>query len=247
MRNAELWKPTRFVLRGGRLRASRDRKQCALASRLAVDLTGALYAEHLPRWCKGKLLDLGCGKAPLHGVYSKHITQSVCADWPNSIHQSPFLDLACDLGSPLPFRDASFDTLLLSDVLEHVPDPGLLWREMARVLRPGGRLILNVPFLYWIHEAPHDYGRYTEHALRRFAAGTGFDLLALHPIGGSREVIVDLLSKRLARKMLVGKPLALVLQELCFLICRTGRGARRIEKTGRSFPLAYFLVAELRA
>jgi len=247
MRNPDLWNPTKFVLRRGRLRASRDRKACALASRLAVDRTAALYEEHIPAHCRGRLLDLGCGFVPLHGVYAPHVERSVCADWPNTIHKSSNLDVACDLTSELPFLDACFDTVILSDVLEHVPDPSLLWREMSRVLRPGGKLLLNVPFLYRIHEAPHDYYRYTEFALRRFAEQSGFDLLLLQAIGGVREVLADLIGKRLERRPLLGKPLALAVQAAAFRIGNTKLGAKKTAKTGRTYPLAYFLVAERRA
>jgi SAM-dependent methyltransferase len=247
MRNPELWKPTKFVLRGGRLRASRDRKECAVASRLAVDRTAALYAEHVPAHCRGRLLDLGCGSVPLHAVYAPYVEGSVCVDWPKTIHQSPNLDLACDLAARLPFVDRCFDTLILSDVLEHVPDPALLWSEMARVLRPRGKLLLNVPFLYRIHEAPHDYYRYTEFALRRFAERSGFDVLVLQAIGGVREVLGDLIAKRLERRPILGKPLALAVQAACFRIGNTKLGAKKTAKTGRTYPLAYFLVAERRA
>jgi SAM-dependent methyltransferase len=247
MRNPELWKPTKFVLRRGRLRASRDRKECAVASRLAVDRTAAVYAEQIPAHCRGKLLDLGCGFVPLHGVYAPHVSGSVCVDWPKTLHRSPNLDVACDLAARLPFVDASFDTLILSDVLEHVPEPSLLWSEMSRVLRPRGKLLLNVPFLYRIHEAPHDYYRYTEFALRRFAERSGFDVLLLQAIGGVREVLGDLIAKRLERRPILGKLLALAVQAACFRIGNTKLGAKKTAKTGRAYPLAYFLVAERRA
>jgi SAM-dependent methyltransferase len=244
MRNPHLWRPTRFVRRGGRLRASRDAAVVAVGSRLAVNRVADLYAEHAPRHCAGRLLDLGCGQVPLHAVYAPHVARSVCVDWPRSLHASPCLDAAVNLADPLPFRAASFDTILASDVLEHVPDPGLLWREMARVARPGGKLLLNVPFLYWIHEAPHDYHRFTEHALRRACEESGFRVLLLEPVGGLREVLADIWAKRLARRPLVGKPLAAALQALCYALGNTRWGAARSRKTARAWPLAYFLVAE---
>lgn len=61
--------------------------------------------------------------------------------------------------------DAAYDTVLCSEVLEHVGEPEAAVAEMARVLRPGGTLILSVPFLARLHEEPHDYYRYTEHGL----------------------------------------------------------------------------------
>jgi SAM-dependent methyltransferase len=64
-------------------------------------------------------------------------------------------------GAALPFAGASFDTVLLLEVLEHVADaPGVL-AEIARVLKPGAVLLISVPFLYPIHDAPHDYLRFT--------------------------------------------------------------------------------------
>ena len=244
MRNPHLWRPTRFVLRGGRLRASRDPSVVGVGSRLAVDCVARLYSEHVPRHCSGRLLDLGCGQVPLHQVYAPFVERSVCVDWPSSHHASPCLDAAVDLSEPLPFRAQSFDTVLASDVVEHVPDPRLLWREMARVTRPGGKLLLNVPFFYWIHEAPHDYYRYTEFALRLLSEEVGFRVLHLEAIGGLREVLVDITAKRLAKKPLLGKPLASALQGACLWFGRTAWGAARSRKTGRAYPLAYFLVAE---
>lgn len=69
-------------------------------------------------------------------------------------------DLFAD-GAALPFPEDSFDTVLLLDVLEHVRDARGVLDEIARVLKPHGRLLLSVPFLYPLHDAPHDYRRYT--------------------------------------------------------------------------------------
>lgn len=65
-----------------------------------------------------------------------------------------------------PVSDATYDTVLCSEVLEHVANPHAALREICRVLRPGGALLLSVPFLARLHEEPHDYFRYTEHGLR---------------------------------------------------------------------------------
>lgn len=72
----------------------------------------------------------------------------------------------------LGLRDASFDVVLCTEVLEHLPEPQRAADEMFRVLRPGGTLLLTTRFLFPIHDAPHDYFRYTKyglrHLLRRF-------------------------------------------------------------------------------
>jgi len=76
----------------------------------------------------------------------------------------------CDLRC---FEDASFDAVFLLEVLEHVATPDLAISEVHRVLEPGGVLALSTPFLFEIHEAPHDYFRFTEHGLRFLLRGFG--------------------------------------------------------------------------
>jgi SAM-dependent methyltransferase len=71
------------------------------------------------------------------------------------------------------FADASFDAVFLLEVLEHVATPDLAISEIYRVLAPGGVLVLSTPFLFEIHEAPHDYFRFTEHGLRLLLRGFG--------------------------------------------------------------------------
>ncbi len=74
----------------------------------------------------------------------------------------------------LAFCDGSFEVILCTEVLEHIPDPQSAIDEMFRVLAPGGRLVLTTRFLFPIHDAPHDYFRFTKyglrHLLRRFDA-----------------------------------------------------------------------------
>ena len=70
--------------------------------------------------------------------------------------------------------------------------------KTARLLKPDGKLILGVPFLYWLHEEPHDYYRYTEFALDRFCQLSGLRLVELTPYGGLPEVFIDMSSKCLA-------------------------------------------------
>ncbi len=240
MKNAERWRPTKFVLRGGGWRTSRDPAEVGAGSRLITDAVARCYGAELPRHARGRLLDLGCGAVPLYGAYRALVDEVTCVDWAAGEH----VDLACDLSEPLPFADASFDTIVLSDVLEHVPDPALLWREMTRVLRPGGRIVMNVPFFYWLHAHPHDYYRYTRFALERFVRLNGLQLLALQPLGGVLDVLADLLAKLLDKLPLVGGLLARGLQAAVGAFGRTKPGARVAEVSARHFPLAYFLVAQ---
>jgi SAM-dependent methyltransferase len=67
----------------------------------------------------------------------------------------------------LPFRDGVFDLVISQEAVEHVPDPFLAVREMARVLRPGGRLYLQAPFIIGYHPGPEDYWRFTRAGMRQ--------------------------------------------------------------------------------
>ena len=176
MRNAETWRPSKYVLRGPRLCGARDTAEISVGSQLIADLNAEGYSRLLPRFAKGILLDLGCGKVPLYGVYQNYTSNVICADWPASLHGSNHVDVACDAGMILPFRDEVFDTVLASDVLEHIYDARGLIAEVARILRPGGHVIINTPFMYQLHECPHDYHRLTAFALERMFAEAGLEM-----------------------------------------------------------------------
>jgi len=66
----------------------------------------------------------------------------------------------------LPFRSGAFDTVVASQVFEHLHTPDRAMDEVVRILRTGGRAVIAVPFLYFLHQQPHDYYRYTEFGLR---------------------------------------------------------------------------------
>jgi SAM-dependent methyltransferase len=102
------------------------------------------------------------------------------------------LDAVADL-TRLPFRDASFDSALNVVTLEHVRDPGLALSEISRVLRPGSGFLLAVPHEWEVHQAPHDYFRYTRHGVEALLSGAGFEIVSLAPAGG----FFRLLSRRL--------------------------------------------------
>lgn len=240
MKNASQWKPSKFELRRGRWRGARDPRELGIGSRLISDLVARLYERHLPAHARGALLDLGCGKVPLYAIYAPHVDAVTCVDWAPGEH----IDLACDLSQPLPFGDARFDTIVLSDVLEHMPDPELVWREMTRVLRPGGKVVMNVPFYYSVHAHPHDYYRYTSFALERFVRINGLELVELLPVGGLLEIFADLCAKSFSKLPLIGPPLAMAIQFFAGAFGRTTPGARVARVSSRHFPFGYFMIAQ---
>ncbi len=240
MKNRAQWRPTKFEMHRGQLRGSRDARELGIGSRLISDLVAAQYQAQLPGHARGALLDLGCGKVPLYAAYAPHVDEIICVDWAPGEH----IDQSCDLSQPLPFGPDRFDTIILSDVLEHIPEPALLWREMTRVLKPGGKIVMNVPFYYSVHAHPHDYYRYTNFALERFARLNALELVYLVPIGGIVEIMTDLCAKALSKLPVAGPPLAMATQAVVGAFGRTRPGARVARVSSRHFPFGYFMIAQ---
>lgn len=244
MKNRDRWKPSKYITTEGRLIASRDSNEVNVGSRLMADTIARFYGKNLRDHAKGKLLDLGCGKVPLFEAYKEFIDENICVDWEKTQHKNEYLDRECDLNAPLPFADGEFDTIILSDVLEHIAEPDRLWKEMARILSPGGKVIVSVPFYYWLHEQPHDYYRYTEYALRRFAERSGLRVIRLESMGGSPEVMADIFSKNILHLPFIGPSLAALTQWFTAGFIRTSPGKKLSDATRTIFPFGYFLVAE---
>jgi SAM-dependent methyltransferase len=198
MRNQAEWRETKFVRDGrGRWRASR--RDVPITSWLVADLASKAYAEAIESHVSGRLADLGCGLVPLYAMYREKITDVVCIDWPGSLHGSAHVDIFADLNAPLDLAPASFDTVIATDVVEHLHSPQALFASAERMLKPGGKLIVGVPFLYWIHEAPHDYHRYTRFALEKLAHDAGLAVISIVPYAGAPEVLSDIATKAARR------------------------------------------------
>lgn len=137
----------------------------------------------------GAVLDVGCGEKPYRTMLlsaPSRATSYVGVDLPGNPYSKP--DLEWD-GVTLSLPDASVDSCLLTEVLEHCPDGGLVLREIWRVLKPGGFLFVTVPFIWPIHTVPHDEYRYTPFALRRLIESSGFPNAKLAATGGRHAVL----------------------------------------------------------
>lgn len=247
VKNIQKWQPGKYVSRRGRLMASRDPHEVSLGSRLITDAVARHFQSSIERFCSGRLVDLGCGKVPLYETYAPHVDEVICVDWPASQHGNEFLDHELDLTRRLPFVEGEFETVILSDVLEHIPEPADLCSEISRILAKGGRLLLNVPFYYPLHEEPHDYYRYTRHALERLMSNAGLEVLSIEPVGGVPEILGDILMRNVRLLPLVWRferSIAATIEGSVRLFLSTRVGAELSKRSAQSFPLGYFLVAE---
>jgi SAM-dependent methyltransferase len=148
------------------------------------------FAASLP--AGARVLDAGAGE----GAYRHHFTGQRYLGLDLGIGDSNWnyrqLDVMGDLAA-LPFPDGVFDACLNVVTLEHVREPARVLREIARSLAPGGRLLLVVPQDWEVHQAPHDYFRYTRFGCAWLLDQAGFERAEILPVGG----YFRLLSRRL--------------------------------------------------
>jgi SAM-dependent methyltransferase len=120
-----------------------------------------------------RLLDLGCGDKPFLYIYKDYVETSVGIDVAQTIHGTEKVDIIYD-GKKIPFPDGEFDYVFSTEVMEHVPEPKDFLKEAYRVLKPGGVLIMTVPFMLPLHEEPYDFYRYTKYGLKYLLDTAGF-------------------------------------------------------------------------
>jgi SAM-dependent methyltransferase len=146
----------------------------------------AALTEQLPNFY-GTMLDVGCGRMPYRPILlapPSRITNYIGLDLPEGQYAQfgPF-DLEWD-GQHIPLEDSTIDCAMATEVFEQCPDPGMIIREVLRVLKMGGRFFFTVPFLWPVHNPPLDQHRLTPFALERLFGDAGFGELKLRIFGG---------------------------------------------------------------
>jgi SAM-dependent methyltransferase len=146
---------------------------------------------HFPA-LKGEVLDVGCGCKPYGELVPATRYVGLDVDTPFT-RKVGCADVFYD-GGAFPLADTSFDAVLCSQVLEHVFTPEAFVREIHRVLRPGGRLLLAVPFMWDEHEQPHDFARYSSFGLRALLERSGFEIIDQRKSVADVRAVVQLAS-----------------------------------------------------
>lgn len=158
----------------------------------------------------GILFDVGVSEGPYRDIFEPKVTRYVGMEYPPAIldKQPEMWSMLAKVktlvqvfgdGGRLPVQTSSVDTVLSTEVLEHVPDPKRLVNEMARVLKPGGKLLLTVPFIQPLHELPSDYFRFTPSSLRCFVEDAGLEVESITPRGNFASANGAMLSQWLLR------------------------------------------------
>lgn len=136
-----------------------------------------------------RVLDIGAGSCPYRPLFSRcrYETQDFAGLRANQLLHGKYgkIDYRCDISS-IPVADDQFDAILCTEVLEHVREPIMVVKEMARILRPGGRLMLTAPLGSGIHQEPHHYyGGYTQYWYDDFLGEAGFTQIKVDANAGS--------------------------------------------------------------
>jgi ubiquinone/menaquinone biosynthesis C-methylase UbiE len=135
-----------------------------------------------------RVLDVGAGTAPYRNLFNhcRYETQdfSQYDGYKGPEGQYAYIDYVSDITS-IPVPDASFDVILCTEVLEHVPRPIEALQEMVRITRAGGRLFLTAPLGSGLHQEPyHFYGGYTDHWYRKFLTEFNCEIISIEPNHG---------------------------------------------------------------
>lgn len=182
---------------------------CQAHNWLIYESVDRLLSAHVG-FLRGAAYDLGCGESPYRDWLLRYVDSYTGVDWSSSLHTvSP--DIVADLNGPLPIADAVADVVLSLSVMEHLREPRVMLGEVRRILKPGGRILLQVPFMWWVHEAPHDYYRYTRHGLQYLFEKTGFVDIRIYPQTGFWAMWIlkfNYQSKRLIRGPWLARKLA---------------------------------------
>lgn len=175
------------------VRRSRRRSKVTslITNELIIDTLWALLECDFPQG-GGEVLDLGAGPAPYAPLYEEYFSRAVTVDVPASPQDVSGVDVIAS-ADDLPFEDARFDCVVCTEVLEHCARPRQAMNEMARVLKPGGVVLLTTPLMQALHEMPYDFYRYTPSALRDLADSAGLAVRSLEPRGDYVAVLLDTL------------------------------------------------------
>ena len=127
--------------------------------------------------------DFGCGEMPYKSLILSTSESYIGIDWSNTPHALK-ADIVADLNCRLPIENEIADTVVSFSVMEHLHNPKNLLDEAFRVLRPGGHIIVCVPWQWLLHEIPHDYYRFSPYVLEKMLVEAGFQNVLIESVGG---------------------------------------------------------------
>lgn len=142
---------------------------------------------YLIKYINGDTVDYGAGSAKYRSIIIPHTKSYTSFDMIPGEH----IDIVGDALKP-PFQDDSFDTVVSTQMLEHVEKPWVVAHEMGRILKPGGICIVTAPFLVPYHADPHDFFRYTKQGMESLFRNEGFEIIESGTYGNTPGVLAEM-------------------------------------------------------
>lgn len=160
-------------------------------------------------YISGRALDFGCGTKPYQDLFSTDKYIGVEIDIPGEYKDR---EIVYYDGKHIPFEDETFDSLISSEVFEHVVNIDEIVKELNRVLKRGGNVLITVPFVYPRHCWPNDYRRYTYEGIKNLLTSNGFEIIKCESNAGYIESITELINNyvfenignKVMRQLLIG-------------------------------------------
>lgn len=149
------------------------------------------------KYIKGKCIDIGSGNSPYKSYLISNVDEYITVD-KGTVHKHMFQTskekfIDADI-KDLPFEDNCVDTVILTQVLEHIDKPFEALDEIKRILKNDGILILSVPFIYHAHATPYDYFRFSEYGLKKICEDYDFDILEFYYQGYIGTTIMSIIN-----------------------------------------------------
>ena len=119
------------------------------------------------------ILDIGTGRGEFEEIFAGRRCLAL------DVYPYPEVDVVCDLTQAMALRPGSFDAITVMNVLEHILDTHAILEALGSLLKPGGVMIVAIPFMVKIHQAPVDFVRYTHFALQRLGEEHGLEMQLL--------------------------------------------------------------------
>lgn len=146
------------------------------------------------KYARGDMIDVGCGAKPYQSIFKPYVNTYFGIDYPPTAAlnygEKTKADLFVDC-TDTKLEDNRYDTLLSTQVIEHIYDTKKYIAECHRILKKGGIGIFTIPFLWQCHAEPFDYYRFTKYAIEKQFCEQTLEILELRPLEGAYAAIAQ--------------------------------------------------------
>jgi SAM-dependent methyltransferase len=207
------------------------------SSRVHLDAINRRFAAAVPN--SALVLDAASGSQPYRDLFAHARYESADFEQVDKYYRPS--TYVCDLRS-IPVEDERFDAILFNQGLEHMSEPVDVLRELARVLRRGGKILITAPLFYEEHEQPYDFFRYTQFAYRYLLPKVGLEIEELTWMEGYLGTVayqLETAARYLPRGVILS-PVKLLFAVLSIVFYRLDI---RRKHTTNGFPKNYAVIA----